>query len=152
MKLKDILKKSAVCGKLTSTDKKDVLEELANLTAKAYPDLSAEQVLTVLLEREKLGSTGVGNGVAIPHGKLPGLNTIIAVFGRSKEGIEFQSHDHKPAMLFFVLLAPENVVGIHLQALARLSRLLKGEVIRSRLFEVADEKLYDELIAEDEKI
>lgn len=152
MKLKDILKKSAVCGELKSTDKKDVLEELANLTSVAYPNLSSEQVLQILLEREKLGSTGVGNGVAIPHGKTPGLNTIVAVFGRSKKGIEFESHDHKPAFLFFVLLAPENVVGIHLQALARLSRLLKGEDIRNKLLEVEDETLYDILIAEDEKI
>lgn len=152
MKLKDILKKSAVCGELKSTDKKDVLEELSALTATAYPNLSSDQVLQVLLEREKLGSTGVGNGVAIPHGKIPGLNSIVAVFGRSKKGIEFQSHDHKPALLFFVLLAPENVVGIHLQALARLSRLLKEEAIRNTLFEVQDENLYDILIAEDEKI
>ena len=152
MKLKDILKKIAVCGDLKSTDKKDVLVELAKLSAEAYPNLSSDQVLQVLLEREKLGSTGVGNGVAIPHGKIPGLNTIIAVFGRSKKGIEFQSHDQKPALLFFVLLAPENVVGIHLQALARLSRLLKEESTRNKLFEVKDENLYDVLIAEDEKI
>lgn len=152
MKLKDILKKSAVCGELTATDKKEVLEELSKLTCSVYPGLSCEQVMQVLMEREKLGSTGVGNGVAIPHGKIPGLDTIVAVFGRSKKGIEFQSHDHKPAMLFFVLLAPENVVGIHLQALARLSRLLKGDAIRGKLVDTKDENLYDVLISEDEKI
>lgn len=152
MKLRTILKKVAVSGDLKATDKKGVLEELAQLSAKVYPELSADKVLEVLLEREKLGSTGVGNGVAIPHGKIAGLNSIVAIFGRSKKGIEFQSHDHKPAMLFFVLLAPENVVGNHLQALARLSRLLKGESVRNRLFEVKDENLFDILISEDDKI
>lgn len=152
MKLRDILKQSAVCGDLKATDKKGVLEELSELIARSGPQLEPPVVLHVLLEREKLGSTGVGNGVAIPHGKLPGLESILAAFGRSKKGIEFQSHDHKPAVLFFVLLAPENVVGSHLQALARLSRLLKGEAIRHRLIEVNDEELYRVLIEEDEKI
>lgn len=152
MKLKDILHKSAVCGELLATDKKGILGELASITASAYPKLSSDKVLKVLLEREKLGSTGVGNGVAIPHGKISGLDTIVAAFGRSKKGIEFQSHDHKPAVLFFVLLAPESVVGSHLQALARLSRLLKGEEIRNRLLEVKNENVFDVLIAEDEKI
>ncbi|MBX7149512.1 PTS sugar transporter subunit IIA [bacterium] len=152
MKLRDILKKEAVCGDLVSTDKKDVLDELSRLTAAQYPGLKAEDVLRVLLEREKLGSTGVGYGVAIPHGKIAGLNQIVSFFGRSKSGIEFQSHDHKLASLFFVLLAPENVVGNHLQALARLSRLLKGEEIRHRLLEAKDIQLYDVLIAEDDKI
>lgn len=152
MKLRDILKKTAVCGTLEADDKKGVLEELSSLASRVYSPLTSEQVMQVLLEREKLGSTGVGNGVAIPHGKIAGLEHIIAVFGRSPKGIEFQSHDQKPAMLFFVLLAPENVVGTHLQALARLSRLLKGDEIRNKLIEVKDENLYDLLIAEDEKI
>lgn len=152
MKLKDILAHDAVRGDLTATDKRGVLEELARLAAGVYPELDASGVLKVLLDREKLGSTGVGNGVSIPHGKIPGLKGIVAAFGRSKRGIDFQSHDHKLANLFFVLLAPENVIGNHLQALARLSRLLKGEEIRKRLVEVRDEELYDVLIAEDEKI
>src|SRR3989338_1547866 len=152
MKLKEILKKEAVRGDLLATDKKEILEELSALIAEVHPQLPAGEVLKVLLEREKLGSTGVGNGVAIPHGKIAGLDHIIAVFGRSKKGIEFQSHDQKPALLFFVLLAPENVVGIHLQALARLSRLLKGEVVRSRLIESPSEDLYQILISEDEKL
>lgn len=152
MKLKDILNQKAVCGNLEATDKKGVLKELAELSSQVYSNFDAKQVFEVLLEREKLGSTGVGSGVAIPHGKIPGLDKILAVFGRSKKGIDFESHDHKAATLFFVLLAPENVVGSHLQALARLSRLLKGEEIRNKLIEVKDENLYDVLIHEDEKI
>lgn len=152
MKLKDILNQKAVSGNLEATDKKGVLKELAELSSQVYSNFDAKQVFEVLLEREKLGSTGVGSGVAIPHGKIPGLDKILAVFGRSKKGIDFESHDHKAATLFFVLLAPENVVGSHLQALARLSRLLKGEEIRNKLIEVKDENLYDVLIREDEKI
>lgn len=152
MKLKEILKRNAVLGDLRATEKKGVLEELSGLVSKAWPDLSTDNVLQVLLEREKLGSTGVGNGVAIPHGKVAGLTAIVAAFGRSPKGVEFQSHDHKPARLFFVLLAPENAVGNHLQALARLSRLLKGETVRNRLIEVKSESLYDLLISEDEKL
>lgn len=151
MKLKDILKREAVKGELQATDKKEVLEELSELIASSS-HLEADQVLQVLLEREKLGSTGVGNGVAIPHGKIPGLDSIISVFGRSKKGIDFQSHDHKAAALFFVLLAPENAVGNHLQALARLSRFLKSEVTRNLLIEIDSSKLYDALITEDEKL
>ena len=152
MKLKEILKRNAVSGALSATEKKGVLEELSMVVSETYPDLSANTVLQVLLEREKLGSTGVGNGVAIPHGKVAGLPGIVAAFGRSQKGIEFQSHDHKPAKLFFVLLAPENAVGNHLQALARLSRLLKGESVRNRLIEVKNDGLYDLLISEDEKL
>lgn len=152
MKLQAILSKTAVCGNLHATDKKGVLEELSQLAGSVYPTLPSKEVLRVLCEREKLGSTGVGNGVAIPHGKMAGLENIVAVFGRSKKGIEFQSHDHRPALLFFVLLAPENVIGSHLQALARLSRLLKSEIVRNKLFEVKDEELFDVLIAEDEKL
>lgn len=152
MKLKDILKNGAVAGRLRGTDKKEVLEELSALAQKVYPELSDKEVMQVLLERERLGSTGVGNGVAIPHGKVHSLTHIVALFGRSKKGIDFQSHDQKPATLFFVLLAPENVVGSHLQVLARLSRLLKTEEVRNRLYEVPDDELFDVLIAEDEKI
>ncbi len=152
MKLKDILKKDAVTGSLAAMDKKTALEELATLASKVHSEISAEQVLQVLLEREKLGSTGVGSGVAIPHGKLAAIQSIFAVFARSKKGIDFQAHDHKSAHLFFVLLAPENVVGNHLQALARLSRLLKSESVRARLLEARDDALYDVLIAEDEKL
>lgn len=152
MKLKDILSKAAVIGDLKSSDKQSLLEELADKAIKSYPELSTKDILEVLLERERLGSTCVGNGVAIPHGKIQGLKSIMAVFGRSKKGIDFHSHDHKNTNLFFVLLAPENVVGNHLQALARLSRLLKSEIVRSRLLETKDENLYELLIQEDEKL
>ena len=89
MRLRDILAPEAVCGSLSATDKKGVIEELAGLAARVNSQLDQNQVLRVLLEREKLGSTGVGNGVAIPHGKISGLDSIIVFFARSKKGIEF---------------------------------------------------------------
>lgn len=152
MKLFDILKKDAVISELTATDKKGVLEELASLISGLYSQLTSEEILRVLLEREKLGSTGVGNGVAIPHGKIAGLEQILCVFARSRKGIDFQAHDNKPAHLFFVLLAPENAVGNHLQALARLSRLLKHDTTRLKLNEIQNSELYDYLVREDEKL
>lgn len=152
MKLKDILSRQAVCGNLKTSDKKAVLEELAQVAVRVVPTLTVPEIVRILTEREKLGSTGVGNGVAIPHGKMAGLKSMVVIFGRSKKGIEFNSHDHKPANLFFVLLAPEDVVGNHLQALARLSRLLKGDIIRARLLEEPDDQLYDLLIKEDDQI
>lgn len=152
MKLKDLLIKSAVLGNLTGETKKEVIRELSEVAEKNFPPLKSDEVYSILLEREKLGSTGVGNGVAIPHGKIHGLKSIVAVFGRSPKGIEFESHDQKKAQLFFVLLAPENVVGNHLQALARLSRLLKSDSVRKKLIEAKDDVLFDVLISEDEKI
>lgn len=152
MKLKDIFSKEAICPSMKASDKKEVLEEISEQIEKAYSELKKEDVLKVLLEREKLGSTGIGNGVAIPHGKITGLSSIVAFFGRSQKGIDFQSHDHKLSRLFFVLLAPENVIGSHLQALARLSRILKGDHVRSRLLESKDQDLYKVLIEEDEKL
>lgn len=151
MKLKEVLHKETV-GNLDATDKKTALEQLAVLASKTEAQLNPALVLEVLQEREKLGSTGVGNGVAIPHGKVHGLKNIICIFGRSVKGIDFQSHDQKPAHLFFAVLAPENAVGNHLQTLARLSRLLKGEEIRQHLLEIPSDELYNYLIAEDEKI
>ena len=107
----------------------------------------------MLVEREKLGSTGIGNGIAIPHGKLDGLENICLVFGRSVAGIEFDSLDGKPVNLIFLLVAPANSAGVHLKALARLSRLLKEKSFRDSLLAADDaEKLYAIVVAEDQKI
>ena len=84
------------------------------------------------MERERISTTAIGEGVAIPHGKLPGLERIYGVFARSSEGVDFNSLDGGPTHLFFVLIAPENAAADHLKALARISRLLKDEVFRRR--------------------
>jgi PTS system nitrogen regulatory IIA component len=99
-------------------------------------------MVKTLLDREKLGSTGIGDGIAIPHGKLADLDELIVSFGRSRQGVEFDSMDGKPANLFFLLLAPENTTGLHLKALAKISKMLKDSAFRKKLIEA---KSKDEL-------
>jgi PTS system nitrogen regulatory IIA component len=109
-----------------------------------------EKPVEILLERERLGSTGIGDGIAIPHGKLKGIQRIICSFGRTKAGIDFQSIDERPTHLFFLLLAPEDSASEHLQALARLSRLLKDDHLRKRLLEAdSKEDIYRIITEED---
>jgi PTS system nitrogen regulatory IIA component len=152
MKIKQILSKPCVLSHLSARTKDEVITELADLLAKNFSNLSREEMIGILGEREKLGSTGIGNGVAIPHGKIPALTQIVTGFGRSVEGIPFESQDGKPAHLFFVLLAPENAASLHLKALARLSRLLKDVHFRNKLMEAADaDQLYQEIVGEDDK-
>lgn len=152
MKIKQILSKECILSSLKATSKNDVLFEMATLLSRTIPNTSPEAISHILLEREKLGSTGIGNGVAIPHGKIPELPQIVAAFGRSLAGVSFESQDAKPAHLFFVLLAPENAASLHLKALARLSRLLKDIHFRNKLHEAKDEQqLYQYIIEEDEK-
>ncbi len=118
---------------LKARNKKEVLEELCGRIVELYPKLDRDRIVGILLDREKLGSTGVGEGVAIPHGKLGDLNRLIACFGRSPQGLDFQAVDRMPVRLFFLLLAPENCAGAHLKALARISRLLKRPNLREEL-------------------
>lgn len=153
MKLISILPKEAISIQLSSRDSGAVLRELAQLLHRADPSLNPETIFTVLQEREKLGSTGIGSGVAIPHGKLAGAKRILACFGRSREGVDFQSQDGEPAYLFFALIAPENAAGMHLKALAKLSRLLKDGGFRDRLLAAdSSEEIYRILAVEDDKM
>ncbi len=93
--------------------------------------MDTDQAVRVLLDREKLGTTGIGDGIAIPHGKLENLDKVILVVGRSSSGIEFEALDNKPCSIFFLVLAPEQVAGMHLRILAQVSRILKDEAFRS---------------------
>lgn len=152
MKIKQILSKNCILAHLNSKTKEGAIEELAAALSQAYPNVPAQETVQILMEREKLGSTGIGNGVAIPHGKISSLTQIVTAFGRSVEGIPFDSQDGRPAHLFFVLLAPENAASLHLKALARLSRLLKDVHFRNKLVEAKDtDQLYNEIVTEDEK-
>lgn len=130
MHIAEFLREDLVLPDLAATDKASALAELSRELARAYPGLAADRLMAALLEREKLGSTGVGEGVAIPHGKLPGLPGLIAAFGRKRGGLDFAAIDGKPTALFFVLFAPENSAGLHLKALARISRLFKQPQFR----------------------
>ncbi len=134
MKISDIMKEGGILPNLVSHDKAGALRELANLLVTTFKlKENPEKLVKILEEREKLGSTGIGDGIAIPHGKLSSLNEELLVLGRSKEGIDFNSMDGKPTYLFFLLMGPEEAAGIHLKALARLSRLLKNASFRESL-------------------
>jgi PTS system nitrogen regulatory IIA component len=153
MKISELINDRLIIPKFTGKSKKQVLEELAKHLALNKKNIDPDELLRVLIEREKLGSTGIGDGVAIPHGKLNGLENIILVFGKSNEGIDFDSIDGKPVNLIFLLVAPSNSAGVHLKALARLSRLLKDKNFRQELIDASDaQSLYNIIANEDEKV
>jgi PTS system nitrogen regulatory IIA component len=133
MRILDLVPPGAVVDGLRSETKEGVLRELSEVVCRLLPSLSPDRLASILMEREAVGSTGIGEGVAIPHGKVPGIDRLVAAFGRSPEGVPFASLDGKPARLFFLVVAPENSAGMHLKALARISRLLKDERFRRKL-------------------
>ena len=152
MKILDILDPAAIVPEMRATSKPEALQELAGTLAELHPSIDKPHLVEVLLEREELGSTAIGEGIAIPHGKLPGMNTVVAAFGRSSRGVDFDSLDGSPTRLFFLLVAPEDSAGIHLKALARISRLLKDREFRERLFAgTTREALFATIRDEDQK-
>jgi len=152
MKITDILQESSVVGALLGRSKGDVIEELAGVLARDHGEIDRQRLIQALEDRERLNSTALGDGVAIPHGKLPGLKRVLAAFGRSLAGVDFQSLDGKPTHLFFLLVAPEDSAGAHLKALARISRLLKDETFRRRLMEAATgHDLFETIRTEDDR-
>ena len=132
MEINDLISSEEVVASLRVTSKKQALQELARRAA----DISGEHeraVFDVLMERERLGTTGVGNGIAIPHGKLASLNRLHGLFARLEQPVEFQAIDDQPVDLIFLLLAPESAGADHLKALARVSRLLRDKAICKKL-------------------
>ena len=150
MKISEILKRDLLIPNLQSRNKKGVLEELAGILVNQGKLTDLEKVVEVLLDREKLGSTGIGDGIAIPHGKVKDLREVVASFGRSREGVDFGSIDQKPTHLFFLLVAPENSAGVHLKALARISRLLKDPNFRRRLMGAENVEELFQIISEED--
>jgi PTS system nitrogen regulatory IIA component len=152
MKVVDFLREDWMVADLRASDKEGVLRELAQVLARSGTISDVDRAVFVLLEREKLGSTGIGEGIAIPHGKLPELSEVVAVFGRSRQGVDFDSMDGEPSHLFFLLMAPENSASLHLKALARISRLLKAKQFREELLGCASgDELYRKISEEDAK-
>ena len=153
MKITDFLSSEAIIANLVGSNKQAVLEELAEKFPVADSALSAKQVREVLVEREKISTTAIGEGVAIPHGKVDNVDRVHAVFARSTTGVDFASLDGEPTHLFFALIAPEDGAADHLKALARISRLLKDTGFRARLLKAESGKeLFDIITAEDEKL
>ena len=135
MKIMDFLSEKAISANLQSTDKKGAIEELVDLLieAKKIDSKDRGNLIKSLLARESLGSTGIGQGIGIPHGKLEGCRELVAAFGLSQKGVHYESLDGEPVHLFFLLVAPEDSTGPHLKALARISRLLKDKFFRNTL-------------------
>ncbi|WP_018125393.1 PTS sugar transporter subunit IIA [Desulfovibrio oxyclinae] len=135
MKLGDYLDKDLILSDMASADKAGALGELVVPLQERFPEMDSDLVLRVLKEREELGTTGIGDGVAIPHGKLDSLDQIAVVAGRSRDGLDFEALDFKPCHIFFLVLAPEQVAGMHLRILAHISRLLKDDSFRKAFME-----------------
>lgn len=150
MNIQDMLKKEFIIENLKSKTKKEVLVELSDVFLHGDTGIDRDTLIEVLLEREKLGSTGIGDGIAIPHGKLAGLEKLIVSFGKSVTGVDFDSLDGKPVHIFFLLLAPESSAGQHLKALARISRMLKDVSFRESLVRVeTSEDAYNLIVEKD---
>ena len=129
----EILSEDLILPSLNATRKADVITEMVDHIAQVRSGFDKVRAIEVLMAREEQGSTGVGNGFAIPHGKLPELTQVIACLACSVRGVDFNSLDGRPARLFFAVLAPEGAAGLHLKALARASRLFKEADFRAQL-------------------
>ncbi len=152
MKIVDLIHKEMILPALKSSGKTSILKELATYLAANRSDIEESELVRVLIDREALASTAIGEGVAIPHGKLPSIQDIVACMGRAPKGVDFDSMDGEPTYLFFVLVAPENSTGTHLKALARISRIFKDPQFRGRLLEANDaEHMYEVIAQEDAK-
>jgi nitrogen PTS system EIIA component len=134
MRLLEVLDTEAILPDLKARTKTEVLEELAVPVARSS-GATVEELVRVLLDRERLGSTGIGGGIGIPHGKIPGIDRLFLGFGLSRQGIDFESLDGGPTRIFFLLVTPESSAGLHLKVLARISRLLKNEAFKERLLQ-----------------
>jgi len=148
MKISEFLSPSNILGELTGSNPRDVLAELCRPVA--TDGLDTQLLVESLLERERLASTGIGDGVAIPHGRVHGLSKLRASVGRSKAGIDFNAVDSKPSHLFVALFAPAAGPGVHLRALSRISRIFRNQAFRDSLMRARDAAEIFELIeAED---
>ena len=151
MKILEVLPKEAILDDLKAQNKKGILEELV-VPLVGKTGLNAEDLVRVLMERERLGSTGIGSGIGIPHGKIKDLETLVLGFGLSRKGINFESIDGQPTHIFFVLITPEDSTGLHLKLLARISRILKNDHFKERLMNAADQdEIYEIIKQEDEE-
>jgi fructose-specific phosphotransferase system IIA component len=140
MKLSKFCEEDLISFELKAQTKDEAIKELVDLASNSKLVKDREQLLKDILEREKLVTTGVGYGVAFPHAKSKAIRGIIITFGRSKKGIDFDSMDKKPVNLFFLIAAPEDAIGAHLNVMARLSYLMKGEKNRDKLMKIKSPK------------
>ena len=151
MRILDFLDKDAIELNVKSKNKKEVIEELVEMLAKKNVILDKKATIESLMEREELGSTGVGQGIAIPHSKTKGVKDLVAAFGVSADGVDFDALDGEAVNIFFLLLAPEGAAGLMLKALARVSNFLKNKYYRRKILEAKDKADVLQTIEEEEK-
>ncbi|MEL7370037.1 MAG: PTS sugar transporter subunit IIA [Myxococcota bacterium] len=152
MKIVDILSEDLIVPELESKTRDAVLRELVAAVVRVHPIVPVDGAVRVLADREDIGSTGVGQGLAIPHAKLRRLSRAVAVFGRSSAGIDFQARDGQPCHLFLALLAPEGNAGVHLKALARASRLFKESAFLQALRDAPPDQVWPLIRAKDAEL
>ncbi|MFA5073509.1 MAG: PTS sugar transporter subunit IIA [Nitrospirota bacterium] len=148
--IRDLLQNALVIEDLHADDKIGVIREFCTLLKQRGTIDHEEELVGMLLGRESLGSTGIGDGVAIPHAKVPLLAEMILAFGRSFHGVDFNSVDGKPVFLFFLVIAPEDCPGEHLKILSRISRILKNPLMRKQLREASNREALTKLICEED--
>ncbi len=152
MKIANFLDHRDVTVAVPAGSKKEVLSALVDLLISNHQEFDRDQLLNILIKREELRSTGIEQGVAFPHGRVPGMENLLACFGRCKQGLDFDSFDGLPTHFFFVLLIPEQAQGTHLKALARLNRLFQDESFRERVMSAEDAKaVFGAIIEEDDR-
>jgi len=149
MKILDVLDKDAILVDLQAKDKVGLLNELV-VPAARITGIDHQEMVKVLMERERLGSTGIGGGIGIPHGKLRNLDKLVLGFGLSREGVDFESMDGRPTHLFFLLITPEHSTDLHLKLLARVSRLLKKEPLKEMMMKATSADDIIEIIGADD--
>ena len=150
MKICDVLQKETILPDLKAQTKKGILEELVAPVSK-IANVHQDDLVKVLMERERLGSTGIGGGIGIPHGKMNAIDSLVIGFGLSRKGVDFESLDGQRTHIFFLLITPENSTGLHLKLLARISRILKDDPFKSRLLNAMNgDEIFDIIKEEDE--
>lgn len=150
MKLSELLREESVSVNLKAATKEAVIEELVDLLVKAEDVKDRDMVIKAVHDREELMSTGIGQGIGIPHAKTEAVERLVAVFGKSERGVDFNALDNKPVHIFFLLLSPEDQSGPHVKVLARISRLLKHSYFRQALMEAKTAKEVLDIIREEE--
>ena len=149
-RIQELLESDLIAEDLQATDKAGVIRELASLLQSTGRVRDAESVFNIVMRRESV-STGIGDGVAIPHGRMPGLSGVVVAFGRSRQGVDFQSMDRKPAHLFFLFITPEDRPGDHLAVLRRLARITRNPAFREQLLQARDKQELQKLILEEDE-
>ena len=152
MKINDILQKDSIIADLVGTNKEEVLREITDFLQNQGLIKDKKTLLNTLIQREKLGSTGIGENVAIPHGKSDELSHIVTIFARSLKGVDFEALDQKPVHFLCMVIAPSNSTGQHLKALARISRVFKAQNLRNEILKMQDaNQIYSLILKEDSK-